>query len=42
MNTPAVADFLSGWLRDHILTTDTKLAAALKRPHGSTPAARLH
>ncbi len=41
MNTPAVADFLSGWLRDHILATDMKLAAALKRPHSPAPAARL-
>jgi hemerythrin-like metal-binding protein len=30
MNIPAVADFLSGWLRDHILTADKNLAAALK------------
>jgi len=42
MNHPAVADFLSGWLRDHILTTDMKLAATLKQQHGSRPAAQPH
>ena len=31
MNVPAVADFLSQWLHDHILTADMKFAAALKR-----------
>lgn len=30
INIPAVADFLSQWLRDHILTADKKLAGALK------------
>lgn len=33
INVPAVADFLSGWLREHILTTDMKLAATLKQQH---------
>jgi len=37
MNDPAVADFLSQWLRDHILTTDMKLAAALAQRRSSTP-----
>ncbi len=37
INVPAVADFLSGWVRDHILTTDMKLAASLKQQHGSAP-----
>jgi hemerythrin-like metal-binding protein len=31
INVPAVSDFLREWLRDHILTADLKLAAALKR-----------
>ena len=31
INIPAVADFLNEWLRDHILTADMKLAAALKK-----------
>ncbi len=42
MNTPAVADFLSQWLHDHILASDKKLAAALKQQHSSTPATPLH
>lgn len=42
INVPAVADFLSEWLRDHILTTDMKLAAALKQQRSSAPLARLH
>lgn len=42
MNVPAVADFLSVWLREHILVADTKLAAALKRRRSSTPLAQLH
>ena len=42
INVPAVADFLSGWLRDHILTTDMKLAAALKKRRSSEPAPQLH
>lgn len=29
INVPAVASFLSEWLRDHILRTDMKLAATL-------------
>ncbi|MCX7143175.1 MAG: bacteriohemerythrin [Proteobacteria bacterium] len=37
MNNPAVADFLSQWLRDHILTADMKLAAALKLAHIAPP-----
>ncbi len=35
INVPAVSAFLSEWLRDHILATDMKLAAALK--HRSSP-----
>lgn len=31
MNVPAVSVFLDEWLRNHILTADLKLAAALKR-----------
>ena len=42
MNISAVADFLSGWLRDHILAADMKLAAALKQQDSSTPPATLH
>jgi hemerythrin-like metal-binding protein len=42
INVPAVAGFLSAWLRDHILATDMKLAAALKQQHSSTPVARQH
>ena len=42
MNTLAVANFLSGWLRDHILTKDMKLAATLKQQHRSAPVAQLH
>ncbi len=42
MNLPAVADFLGGWLRDHILTADMKLAATLKQQHSCTPVARPH
>ena len=36
INTPAVADFLGQWLRDHILAADRKLAAAL-RQHSPEP-----
>lgn len=42
MNVPAVADFLSGWLRDHILTKDKKFAVALKQQNGSAPVAQTH
>ena len=42
MNIPAVADFLSQWLRDHILTTDMKLAATLKQQRGSAQAPQRH
>jgi hemerythrin len=42
MNNSAVAMFLSGWLRDHILTSDMKLAAALKQQFSPAPAARPH
>ncbi|MBE0615331.1 MAG: hemerythrin family protein [Burkholderiales bacterium] len=30
INVPAVSNFLNEWLRDHILSEDMKLAAALK------------
>jgi hemerythrin-like metal-binding protein len=40
INVPAVAEFLSGWLRDHILSTDMKLAATLTQD-GSAPVAQL-
>jgi hemerythrin-like metal-binding protein len=42
MNVPAVAAFLSGWLHDHILAADMKLAAALKQPHSSARVPQLH
>ena len=42
INVPAVTDFLSGWLRDHILTADMKLAATLKQQHGSAQVAQPH
>ena len=41
INAPAVADFLSEWLRQHILTVDLKLAAAL-RQRSSEPAPQVH
>ncbi|MFA5912702.1 MAG: bacteriohemerythrin [Burkholderiales bacterium] len=41
MNIPAVADFLSQWLRNHILAADKKLAAALKQ-RSPNPRAQLH
>lgn len=41
INVPAVSDFLSQWLRQHILTADLKLAAALKQ-RSSEPAPQLH
>ena len=31
INVPAVEDFLSEWLREHIVRSDSKLAAALER-----------
>ena len=40
VNVPAVAAFLSEWLREHILAADMKFAAALKR-HRSAPVAQL-
>jgi len=42
INTSGVAMFLSGWLRDHILAADMKLAAALKQQPGSAPATKPH
>jgi hemerythrin len=39
INIPAVSDFLSTWLRDHILTADIKLAAVLKRQRSPAPQA---
>jgi hemerythrin-like metal-binding protein len=42
MNIPAVADFLSQWLRDHILTKDMKLAAALGQRRSPAPAPQPH
>lgn len=40
INVPAVGDFLSEWLREHILAADMKFASALKQ-HGSAPVAQL-
>jgi len=42
INIPAVADFLDQWLRNHILTADMKLAAALKKQRSSAPVPQLH
>lgn len=42
LNIPAVGDFLSQWLRDHILTADMKLAAALKQKRGAAPQPQAH
>jgi hemerythrin-like metal-binding protein len=42
INIPAVSDFLSAWLRDHILATDMKLASALKQQCSAEPAPQLH
>jgi len=42
INIPAVSDFLGEWLRDHILTADMKLAAALKRQRSTEPVPQLH
>lgn len=36
INVPAVSDFLSAWLRQHILTLDLKLAAALRQRNSET------
>jgi hemerythrin-like metal-binding protein len=41
MHIAAVADFLSQWLRGHILTLDRKLAAALKQSRRSAPVPQL-
>jgi hemerythrin-like metal-binding protein len=38
INIPAVSDYLSAWLRDHILTADIKLATALTKQRSSEPA----
>ncbi|MHB8666512.1 MAG: bacteriohemerythrin [Burkholderiales bacterium] len=38
INVPAVTDFLADWLRDHILTADMKLAAALRQCSAVTAA----
>lgn len=37
INAPAVAEFLGEWLREHILSADMKLAAALKRARADAP-----
>jgi len=42
INIPAVSDFLSEWLRGHILTADMKLAATLKKQRSSAPAPQAH
>ena len=42
INIPAVADFLSEWLREHILAADRKLAAALKNQNSSGPVLQSH
>jgi hemerythrin len=42
INAPAVSEFLSLWLRDHILRTDMKLAAALNQRRNSEPALQAH
>ena len=42
INIPAVSDFLSEWLRDHILAADMKLAAVLRSEPSSKPVAQLH
>jgi len=42
INIPAVSDFLSEWLRNHILAADMKLAGALKHQPSSEPLPQLH
>lgn len=42
INIPAVSDFLSEWLRNHILAADMKLAAVLRSEPSSKPVAQLH
>lgn len=42
INVPAVSDFLTEWLRDHILTVDMKLAASLKTHPAPEPARQAH
>ena len=42
INIPAVADFLSDWLRTHILATDMKLAAALNAHAACARIAQAH
>ncbi|MBK5104049.1 MAG: hemerythrin family protein [Burkholderiales bacterium] len=42
INIPAVSDFLSEWLREHILTMDMKLAAALQMQRSGEPAPQAH
>jgi len=42
INIPAVSDFLSEWLREHILAADMKLAAALKQRHNAESMAQVH
>ncbi|MBE0626560.1 MAG: hemerythrin family protein [Burkholderiales bacterium] len=42
INIPAVSDFLSEWLRNHILTMDMKLGAALQMQHSGEPAPQQH
>jgi hemerythrin-like metal-binding protein len=42
INIPAVSDFLSQWLRDHILTLDMKLAATLNRQRSQEREPQVH
>lgn len=42
INVPAVSEFLGEWLRDHILTVDKQLAAALMRQRSSPREPQLH
>jgi len=42
INVPAVSDFLGEWLREHILTADMKLAAALKKQRSAEAAPQPH